>query len=120
MIEYPYEPRRYLSCSCCGCEVINEPGENVYLHEPEGSPYPSDDGFGMCKPCGGDPAADSSDLSDENVRKRLGYAGTIFYDARIDLLTEKLNDTNRAKFEKMAYASKVALVISAVEDGLII
>jgi len=120
MIEYPYAETGYVKCSCCGGFVANTPDENVALHQPEGTPYPSDDGFGMCKACGGDPHTDIDDTSEANVRKRLGWGGECFYDTRIELLAEKLNEKNSAKFKAMPYAKQVAMVVIAIEKGWIV
>jgi len=48
VIKYPYEPTDHVICSCCGALVENVPGKNVSLHQDDGSPYPNDDGYGMC------------------------------------------------------------------------
>jgi hypothetical protein len=119
MIAYPYEPTDVVKCGCCGAYVENTPAHNVALHQPEGSPYPNDDGFGMCKDCGGDPAVSLDDLSEEKVRKRLGWGACCFYDARIELVLENLNERNRAKFAALDYAGKVAIVSRMLEEGII-
>jgi hypothetical protein len=118
MIEYPYGDDAWVKCSCCGALIENDPDHNVYLHEPDGSPYPSDDGFGMCIPCGGDPKADRSDTSEANLRKRLGWGMQCFYDTRIETLEKSLNEKNAAKFKAMPYGEKVAFIMAAIEDGI--
>ncbi|MDP2607247.1 MAG: hypothetical protein Q8S00_32320 [Deltaproteobacteria bacterium] len=119
-MRYPYEPQDYVRCTCCGIDVRNVPGENVYLNLPDGNSYPSDDGYGMCIACGGDPSADVNDTSEANIRKRLGYGMIVFYNARIEIMERALNPENAALFKKLDYASKISLVIKAVEDGLIV
>ena len=119
MIKYPYTPTDWVRCSCCGRDVLNTTEHNVALHKPDGDPYPDDDGYGMCVGCGGDPTADSKDLSEKNIRKRLGFGGECFYDTRIEHLGKALNAENSARFKALPFYKQVALVASAVEEGMI-
>jgi len=110
-----------LTCTCCGSGVRDTPDENASHGE---SPYPHDNGFGLCVECGGDKSAGAGkparDLTDAEVKKRLGWQGTIFYEARIAVVRERLNDANRAKFDAMTYGKKVVVVAGLVEKGVLI
>lgn len=122
MIEYPYDPTDWVKCGCCGGHVRNTPEHNVALHQEPGTPYPNDDGHGMCKRCGGDPDVPFPDKgwpTEEAMRKRLGWGQAAFYDARIELVRNTLNDKNRERFEASPYAQKVLIVREMIEKGVI-
>ena len=97
-----------LSCTCCGNGLLDTPEENVDYGQ---NSY--DTGFGMCRECGGDPEA-------QDIRKQMGWAATTFYDARIDILQEKLNEKNLAKFNALSYKKKVAIIARMIEKGAMI
>lgn len=63
-----------------------------------------------CYECAGDPKAKS-------VRKRLGWAACMFYDARIPILASRLNAENRARFLRMKYAAKCNIIGKMIERG---
>ena len=104
-----------LTCTCCGDLLHDTPEENV-SHSCD--PYPHDNGFGLCRECGGDPAADMT--TDEGVRKRMGWQMTTFCEARFDLICRNLNPTNQAKWDGLSYAKKCSVVLGLVREGVII
>lgn len=118
-MKYPYEPTDYVGCSCCGATIENTPAQNVYLLLPDDEPYPCDDGYGMCRECGGDPDAEVSD-DEQETRRALGYAQCVFYDARIPKLRNALSEDKRVKFDAFPYWKKCRLVQHAVTEGLMI
>ena len=63
-----------------------------------------------CYECAGDPKAKS-------VRKRLGWAACMFYDARIPVLSAQLNGENRVRFLRMPYAQKANIIGKMIERG---
>ena len=99
-----------LTCTCCGSGVRDTPDENVSHGE---SPYPHDAGFGLCVECGGDKKAG-------DIRQRLGWAGTTFYEARFKTLRERLSEPNRRHFDAMPYERKVRIVARLIEKGAMI
>lgn len=103
-----------LDCSCCGAGIL-APEENTD-HGKE--PYPHDDGQGMCRECGGDDR--ETGTTEAAARRRLGWAACTFAEARFDVVRNGLNATNRARFEAMSFAQKVAIVYGLVERGVII
>ena len=98
----------YVKCSCCGELIKNSPEENNDFGQ---NSY--DEGFGMCRECGGDPNSD-------DILMRLGWAGRTFFDARIDIVRERLKPEKRAKFDAMSYERQVAFVSRCIERGLMI
>lgn len=103
----------WLVCSCCGAGIRDTKRENVSHGM---IPYPHDLGFGMCRECGGDDEAEGDD--DAAVRRRLGWAGEMFYDARIEIVQEKLSAPNAEKFRAMPLRRKIAFVNKAIGRGL--
>lgn len=103
----------YVTCSCCGALIGDNADENVNF----GTGH-DDVGMGACVECFGDKRVAGDD--EPAVRKRLGWAGEAFYDARIKMLKEKLSPENSAKFSAMTYAKQVCLVARMVERGAII
>lgn len=97
-------------CSCCGRTIPDDPQHNV---DHGTQPSPHDEGFGMCKECGGDAEA-------TGIRKRLGWATCAFYDARIKLIMEILSPEKRKKFAALPYERKAAWISEAVERGFMI
>jgi hypothetical protein len=106
----------WLSCSCCGKGVEDTPEDNVAHGE---VPYPYDTGFGMCVECGGDRtiSAEEAAKDEKDLRKKMGWAGTMFFDARGDTLREKLNEETLPKFEALPYRKKVAVISKMIEKG---
>lgn len=84
--------------------------ENVWRHE---VPYPGDLGTGLCRACGGDPEA-------KEPRKRLGYATTIFVDARIPLVAQRLSEANRKHFLSLEYEKQAEFVFRCVAKGYLL
>jgi len=99
-----------LTCSCCGKGVWNTPEENTHYGE---VPYPDDNGFGMCRECGGDDKA-------EDIQDKLGWAGRCFFEARFDVVRRGLNPENQVKWDRWSYEKKVAMVTRLVEKGTMI
>lgn len=110
-----------ITCGCCGKGILNTPAENTHYGI---SPYPDDTGFGMCVECGGDktivPDAQTHIYTEAQVRKKLGWAGCAFYDTRIELLQNKLTETNKTKFNAMSFERKVLIIAKMVERGAMI
>jgi len=120
MIAYPYAPTDYVLCSCCGAYVENTPQHNVSLHGDAGDSYPHDDGYGECTSCGGDPSVPySDDITEAQLRRRMGWGMTCFVDARIARLRETMNPANVARLDTMEYSGQVAIVLRMVERGII-
>ncbi len=114
----PYPDHEYgtmLTCSCCGSGLRNTPEENTVFNE---TPYPYDDGFGMCVRCGGDRTVPFA-MDEESIKKRLGWAACMFYEARFSVLRNALNPANQAKWDTLSYGKKVVLVIKALEEGML-
>lgn len=104
-----------LVCAHCGCLIRNDSIENVSFRE---SPYPHDEGYGCCRICGGDRTVLGDSL--EAIKKRLGLNAVTFYEARFEMLREKLSPANREKFEAMDYVRKTDLVACLIERGAMI
>jgi hypothetical protein len=100
----------YISCYCCGHLLRNNAKENIHYGE---SPYPDDEGFGLCVECGGD-------KNTSDIHKRLGWAGRTFYDARIEVLSNNLSPENKAKFEALSYERKLYIIARLIELGKMI
>ena len=106
---------KVLACSCCGTGVSH--AENTVRDE---IPYPFDEGFGMCVPCGGDENIEMTD--EETVKKRLGWAKCMFFEARFDIVREQLQMANPAsakKFDSISYIKKCAFVSELLEKGML-
>lgn len=104
-----------LICTCCGRGLPDTPEANVSHGQ---SPYPHDTGFGLCRACGGHPMADMT--TDEGIRKRMGWQMTSFCEARFELVKRSLKPENRARWERLSYARKCAVVLSLIREGAII
>ncbi len=63
-----------------------------------------------CYSCGGDPKA-------RGIRRKMGWAATMFYDARIPILAEQLSAENRQRFLRMKYAQKCNIIGKMIERG---
>ena len=94
-----------LSCSCCGAGIHDTPEENADHGK---VPNPHDTGFGSCLGCGGDKKAKS-------VRRRMGENLVMFYEVRIKILSEKLNDENRQRFMGLSFAGKCGIIAGMIE-----
>jgi hypothetical protein len=100
----------WIICGCCGHLLRNTAQENAHFGQ---QPYPDDEGYGMCMECGGEKGS-------PELKKRLGWAGCMFFDARIEVLKPALNPENLAKFEAMSYERKVAVITRLIEKGAMI
>ena len=98
-----------LSCSCCGHGLEDTPEENVAYGE---VPYPYDNGYGMCKSCGGD--KDSDDF-----KTFIGFQGQVFFESRFDVIRKALNEENQKKFDELTYDQKCHIIMKALEDGIL-
>jgi hypothetical protein len=105
----------WLTCACCGKGIRDNAAENVDFGK---VPNFNDTGFGSCVECFGDKTLKGHD--EPTIRKRLGWAGEVFYDSRIETLGKKLNPGNAAKFAEMPYAKKVVVIAGLVEKGAMI
>jgi hypothetical protein len=63
-----------------------------------------------CYACAGDPKA-------KRIRRKMGWAACMFYDARVPVLAERLDAANRAKFLQMPYVKKCAIIGKMIERG---
>jgi len=100
----------YVTCHCCGRGIRDNAEENAHFGQ---VPYPDDQGFGMCKDCGGDAKA-------PDIKGKLGWAGRCFFEARFDVVRRALSSENQAKWDTWPYERKVALVTRLVEKGSMI
>ena len=89
------------ACDCCGC----------YLPVAEAAAMVDD--LPICKGCGGDPAATTRE-------KRHGWAYTTFIDARIPVLSGKLNAENAARFAGMSWERKADIIEKMILKGAMI
>ena len=103
------EKDEILTCGCCGRGVQNNEAENVHFGM---IPYPDDNGFGMCRDCGGDPTA-------KGTKKKLGWAKTCFCEARFPVIRDALSDKGKANWDKATYAKKCFTVFTFVEKGIL-
>jgi len=105
----------WITCACCGKLIPDTAEENV---DHDVHPSPHDIGFGSCVECFGDRRVTADD--EASIRKRLGWAGQAFYDARIKTLPTQLSPANAANFATMSFAKKVRIIAGLVERGVII
>ena len=103
----------WVRCSCCGTDIEDTAEQNVD-HETRHH----DRGFGMCTRCGGDDR--ETGTSEAAVRKRLGWSGQMFYDARVKVLASKLSPANAAHFASMPYDKKIRIIAKLIERGAMI
>jgi hypothetical protein len=115
MDTYVTSETAWLTCSCCGKGIRDTAKENV---DHGVVPSPHDTGVGTCVECGGD--KHETGTSEAAVRRRLGWAGQTFYDARIKSLPSKLSPANAKHFEAMSYDRKVRVVAQLIERGVIV
>jgi hypothetical protein len=108
--ELPPYGAPWLLCSCCRTLIADTPEDNACFGI---QPYPHDTGFGECRKCYGNSAAE--DLGD-----RLGWVGRTFFDARIEIVRERLKPQSQQKFDKLSYEHKIAFISRLLERGLII
>jgi hypothetical protein len=110
-----------LWCSCCGKGLRNNAEENTDYGK---VPYPHDDEFGMCVECGGNDKIGTDDtvdqLTDAQLKKRMGWAMTMFIEARIPIVSARLSPVNAAKFDKLPLWHKAAFIVKMVESGKMI
>lgn len=102
------EEEEIVFCTCCG-DLLN-PDENIVKDE---VPYPYDKGFGMCKGCGGDEESD-------DIRKKLGWASTCFFDARIEIIEKQLCDDHVERWAKLSYLRKCDFIMKLIEKGAMV
>jgi len=100
----------WLLCSCCGHMLRDTAAENC---SHGAVPYPFDQGYGMCRRCGGDPTGPTE-------ADRMGWAARAFFETRIALLAQQLSPTNRDKLHAMSYTRQVAVVTRLVQNGSLI
>jgi hypothetical protein len=100
----------YLSCSCCGAGILNNAEQNVHFGL---VPYPDDQGFGMCKDCGGDKDSD-------DIKKRMGWGMVTFVEARFDTIRKNLSEKNQKNWDRCSWEKKACIVLDFVEKGVMI
>ena len=103
------ETNQIVSCGCCGRGLQHNEEENTHFNI---TPYPDDEGFGMCRECGGDPKAKS-------VKKKLGWASTMYCEARFPVIRDALSDKGKANWDKASYERKCSTVFMFVEKGIL-
>ena len=96
-----------ITCSCCGRGLLDTEEENVHHGL---VPYPDDEGFGLCRECGGDPEA-------TEVRARLGWAFCALIDARVPIVAKHLTATNRERFLALPYERQALFILRLMEEG---
>ena len=107
----------YIECSCCGKSIKNTKKENAHYGQTSADSI----GYGMCVGCGGDVSVQVHDINDEEaVRRKIGWGGEIFYDARIETLEKSLKEDKLAKFKAMPYGKKILIIHKMCEKGLMI
>ena len=99
---------KVVECSCCGEAVPNTKKHNVAFGTGK-----CDTGFGQCRKCFGDPKA-------QTFKEKIGWGLQMFYEARFDVIREKLNETNRQKWDKLSYERKCYFIAGLVEEGKMI
>ena len=111
----------WVTCSCCGKDVHDTPEANRDF-ETRGS----DTGYGHCVECFGEPpkpdAKPTGELpsSEAACKRRLGWAGRMFYNTRIGQLEKALTGTAQEKFKAMPYPKKIIVIGKMVERGYMI
>lgn len=93
------ESLKYAYCGCCSNMVqvsVDVNDEDVY-----------------CKDCMGNPEA-------KRFRKRIGWAGRMFYEARFPVIRKNLKPENKAKWDSFSYERKCTIIGKAIEKGLMI
>lgn len=113
------EDQDWVRCSCCGTDVPDDEEHNT---DHGVVPNPHDVGFGMCVECGGDKRAgkDEKPMTESAFKRRIGWAGQMFYEARFDVIEKNLRPDLAAKFRAMTYSKKCSIVAGMVEKGYII
>lgn len=106
----------WVRCTCCGKDIPDDAEHNVSFGL---SPNPHDVGYGECVECGGDKNAGKGEktLTEATVKRRLGWAGRMFYEARFEVLEKKLRPELAEKFKAMSYAKKVTVIAGMIERG---
>jgi hypothetical protein len=110
----------WVICSCCGHHIPDTPERNRDFHE-----RGQDTGYGRCTECFGEPppaGAPGKGLleDDEAVKKRLGWAGRTFYEARFDTICKALKPEQQADWDTKSYGKKVLIVGKFIEKGYMI
>jgi len=103
----------WVTCSCCGKDMHDTPEENLDFNE-----RGQDTGYGHCRECFGEPEAKGT--SEAAVKRRLGWAGKVFYETRFESLAKALKPEQRAKFEAMPYSKKVVIIGKMIEKGYMV
>jgi hypothetical protein len=103
----------WVRCSCCGQDMPDDAEHNTDFGV---IPNPHDNGYGMCLDCGGDKRETA--LTEAAIKRRLGWAGRMFYEARFEVLEKKLRPDLAEKFRAMTYGKKIVVVAGLVEKGL--
>lgn len=113
--------QEWVRCSCCGDDIPDDEEHNV---DHGVVPNPHDTGFGMCVECGGDKKAGegkpAKEMTEAQLKRRIGWAGRTFYEARFEILEKKLRPDLVEKFRAMSYAKKIAIVAKMIERGAMI
>jgi hypothetical protein len=116
----PHEDGDFIICGCCGAMIHHTKEENVHYGR---EPYPDDNGFGMCRGCGGmqghpDKPEEYPDVNnEEEVKEAMGWAACCFYETRFDTIRGALNEKNRKNWDGLSYLKKVRIVQMFLEDG---
>lgn len=111
------KPGDYLVCTCCGDFVKHTKTDNVAFGQ---SPYPYDEGYGMCRECGGEdlkPGEIVKDLTDSQIKKKMGWAKVMFFEARFPIIESKLTPENLEKWKMSSFAKKAVFITSLIEKG---
>jgi hypothetical protein len=76
----------------------------------------------MCVECGGDKTIpiEEANKDEKALRKKMGWASDTFFDARVDILREKLSPESAEKFMALPYRKKVYVITKMIEKGLMI
>lgn len=107
--------REWVQCSCCGKDVLDTPETNLDYHD-----RLQDTGFGRCTECFGDPKPLPKKKglpSESQCKKRLGWAGQMFYESRFEAIRDKLTPENQAKWDACPYAKKILIVGQFIKKG---
>jgi hypothetical protein len=109
----------WVTCSCCGKDVHDTPETNRDFEE-----RGQDTGYGHCTDCFGERTRDKGRLvgpvTEAIVKRRLGWAGRVFYETRFETLAKALSGEAREKFEAMPYPKKVTIIARMIEKGFMV
>ena len=59
-------------------------------------------------------------MTDNAVRRRMGWAMTMFCEARFDVVRKALSPEKQANWDSLSYAKKCAVVLDFVQKGYMI